>query len=53
MAENKWVSLGLFHPELSGVIILLIRSRGPPCRIHGTGMNLPTVSGSSEGVLNG
>ena len=24
MVENKWVSLGLFHPEISGVLILLV-----------------------------
>ncbi len=33
MAENKWVSLGLFHPYFCGEITLLLTDRGPPCKI--------------------
>ena len=35
LAEDKWVSLGLFHPERSGVVIfplLITGVWGPPCR---------------------
>ena len=32
MAENKWFCQGIFRPEISGIITIIISGRGPPGR---------------------